>query len=240
MHRFASNLAVNGDMGWIPCSIRQKLEVLRLWNRLISVSNNRLVKKVFQWDKLLCRNNWCKEVKMICDEINMSDCFENSTNVDLQQAKEQLCRTTFLNWQSEITMVPKLRFYCLFKENYCTETFVRLIQNRKKRSICAQFRYSILPLSIETGRYQDIPIEYRFCIFCNDNMVESESHFLLHCAFYNNIRYELYNKVRELDFYFDLLCDEDKIRRLMKDDVIQETTNFLVAAFEKRQNDVYL
>ena len=58
VHRFASNLAINGDMGWMLFRVRQKLEMLRLRNKLIMINNERLVEKIFFWDRLLCKNNW--------------------------------------------------------------------------------------------------------------------------------------------------------------------------------------
>ena len=52
VHRFASNLAINGDMGWVNSNTRRKLEMLRLWKRLIKMDNSRLSKKIILWDKV--------------------------------------------------------------------------------------------------------------------------------------------------------------------------------------------
>ena len=78
-------------MGWLPCEIRQKFEMLRLWNRLISIDENRIVSKIFIWDEQLCNNNWSMEVKSICEEIDMIPNFENNCFINLEQAKESLC-----------------------------------------------------------------------------------------------------------------------------------------------------
>ena len=51
-------------MGWLPCEIRQKLEMLRLWSM---------------------------EFKSICEEIDMIPNFENNGFINLEQAKESLC-----------------------------------------------------------------------------------------------------------------------------------------------------
>ena len=42
VHRFAANLAVLGDMGWLPTEIRKKICMIRFWNRLIKLEDNRL------------------------------------------------------------------------------------------------------------------------------------------------------------------------------------------------------
>ena len=45
-------------------------------------------------------------------------------------------------------------------------------------------------LKIETGRFQNIPIEYRICTMCDQNVIETESNFLLCCSKYNQLRYD--------------------------------------------------
>ena len=50
----------------------------------------------------------------------------------------------------------------------------RVLQHRGHRSIVAQFRTGILPLAIETGRYNDTQPERRLCILFNEDLVEDE------------------------------------------------------------------
>ena len=40
-------LAINGDMGWGPPNIRHKCQMIRLWNRFVKMSDQRLTKKIF-------------------------------------------------------------------------------------------------------------------------------------------------------------------------------------------------
>ena len=42
VHKFSANLAINGDMGWENCTIRKKIEILRVWNRLVVTDEARL------------------------------------------------------------------------------------------------------------------------------------------------------------------------------------------------------
>ena len=79
----------------------------------------------------------------------------------------------------------------LFKNEYRVESYVTMCLSRRQRSLMAQFRAGVLPLRIETGRFTRESIESRVCIFCNQNAVENETHFLLHCNLYNDLR-ELY------------------------------------------------
>jgi hypothetical protein len=48
---------------------------------------------------------------------------------------------------------------------------------------------------VETGRYKGEPLEDRICTFCENNEIETEKHFLLHCSLYENIRNDLFRKL---------------------------------------------
>ena len=61
---------------------------------------------------------------------------------------------------------------------------------RSHRSLLAQLRSGILPLRLETGRFQNIrdentghfqklKVEERVCTLCNLNCIEDEIHFVL-------------------------------------------------------------
>ncbi len=61
VHKFAPNLSINADMDWIPHKICRHAEILRMWNHLVKMEDNRLTKKVFFWDKTMRRFSWCSD-----------------------------------------------------------------------------------------------------------------------------------------------------------------------------------
>jgi hypothetical protein len=67
VHRFTPNLGIWGDMGWMPAEIRRKLNMVRLWCKLVRSDDFRLVKRVFLTDLQNCKHynfkNWTWEVK---------------------------------------------------------------------------------------------------------------------------------------------------------------------------------
>ena len=77
---------------------------------------------------------------------------------------------------------------------------------RSHRSLLAQLRSGILPLRIESGRFQNIcdpktgktrklkPQE-RVCTLCDLNLVEDEIHFVCICSKYCTLREKLFNTV---------------------------------------------
>ena len=48
IHRFAPIPGFIGDMGWLPLRYTRQIELLRYWNKLIKMDNDRLTKKNFQ------------------------------------------------------------------------------------------------------------------------------------------------------------------------------------------------
>ena len=158
-----------------------------------------IARRIFDWDKNY--RGWCKNIKDILLCIDNLDNFFVNRPIDLENAKRVLFYNECEMWKEEVNDVPKLRTYILYKHNYGTEPYA-LIQNRAHRSIMAQFRSGILPLSIETGRFSSIPTEFRLCIFCPENVIEDETHFMFKCSHYNELRHALYCLVEAKYLFF--------------------------------------
>ncbi len=60
--------------------------------------------------------------------------------------------------------------------------------NGKHRSYLVQYRCAIFPLEIESGRWQNKPVEERICTVCESGEVKNKFHFIFSCTSYNNIR----------------------------------------------------
>ncbi len=73
-----------------------------------------------------------------------------------------------------------------------TEYYVKVVTNRQNREALSQYRCGVLPLKVETGIFQDIPVEYSLCTMCEENVIETKSHILLYCTKYNQLRYQFF------------------------------------------------
>ena len=49
VHKFAPNVGVEGEMGWLSPKVCRNLGLVRFWNRLMDMDNNRLTKIIFNW-----------------------------------------------------------------------------------------------------------------------------------------------------------------------------------------------
>ena len=95
--------------------------------------------------------------------------------------------------------------------------------SRDHRRILFQLRSCSLPIAIETGRYSrpKTPINERLCKFCQSDSVEGETHFLLECELYTDLRHSLFVKASEVDANFMNLHTNEKLKFLMQTKDIQ-------------------
>ena len=234
VHKLAPKLAVRGDMGWEPPVVRHKGDMVRLWNRLISMPDNRLTKQIFKWD-LLSGQSWGREIENIFEEAGLQYIFRNKLKCSLKQIKSILFVNYKQKWAEEIWLKPKLRTYCLIKSTFQSEPYVTLNLTRYQRSVCAQFRCGILPLALETGRFHSIPEEDRKCCLCHLDVVENEIHFLLYCPLYHPGRHVLFSKIPDL---FSL-SDEAKMSYMFDNNAFP-LAKFMLYAYELRKSTLFV
>ena len=241
-HRFASNIAINGDVDWMECGVRRHLDMFRLWNKLVSMDEDRLTKRVFIYDhdEGGHSGNWNNEISKLFAKIGKLNNYQNMLTVNLNYVKRTLLNLEKQAWHQSLNEYPKLRFYRKFKQEKCLEPYVYKVQSRSHRSILAQLRCGILPLKVETGRFTQIPLDYRLCVFCECNVVEDESHFLFHCSLYDDIRIRfIENYVIPFYPYFENLNLEQKLNLLMSKDLVKRTSEFVYNCYMKRRTTLY-
>ena len=100
----------------------------------------------------------------------------------------------------------KLRTYRLFKQNFNFEPYL----NFKQRQALTKLRIGNHCLEIELGRHKNIKAADRICKICKDG-VEDETHFLVKCKNFKNIRKPYVETIYTLCIlciwnYFIVLC----------------------------------
>ena len=240
VHRFAANAAVTGDMGWTQSAVRRKVNILRLWNRLLSMNVTRLPKMILNWDMKSKGNTWSKGVKSILCDINLANAFDNRNHVNLNRCWALLHEKACNNWSIETHRKPKLRTYVTFKNTFEIEPYVISFMNRKCRSYLAQFRAGILPLEIEIGRWQNKPLDMRICKLCDRNDVEDESHFILKCPFFFNERNSFMNHVRNNVPNIDHFGTTDMLKCFMSTENVCKFASTICDMMRKRNDKLFV
>jgi len=235
VHRFTPLAFLYGDMMWLKPRYRRWLSMLRFWNRLISMDDNRIAKHIFLWDYNICNNNWSYELKNIFNELHL-DHFENLSLCNIEMAKASIWEKMQQDWLNDVNAKPKLRTYKLYKTELAVENYVSMNLNRQERSVVAQFRSGILPLRVETGRFRGEAVEERLCTFCKQNVVEDEMHFLFHCDCYIDLKDNLNQIMHEN--HLDNKTEIEIVNFLFQNNP-RQIAKYLTSAFLKRRHILY-
>ena len=122
------------------------------------LDDTRLPHKIFEVEYVK-KFRWCSNMESLFSQVNKQHMFCNKLKVrNLNEIKDELMEIQQHQFLSEINIKPKLRTYKIFKNTYQPEPYVMRYLSRSSRSIFSQLRTGILPLRIETGRYNDITI----------------------------------------------------------------------------------
>ena len=96
------------------------MNMLRYWNRLVKMSDDRLTKKIFIYDYEQSRNgcrNWCSDVECILDDINKFEPYLDKSECLLEEAQNRLSRNCEEIWLEKCRNMPKLRTCILLKSS---------------------------------------------------------------------------------------------------------------------------
>ena len=115
-----------------------------------------------------------------------------------------------------IETYPILRTYNKFKSSFVIEPYLCMLKNHKYRVAVAQLRTSSHTLAIERGRYTrpKVQICHRTCNVCE--ILEDETHFLIHCSLYKREREVLFSNVLKIHPGFSDMSDENKFVFLLE------------------------
>ncbi|KAK6171961.1 hypothetical protein SNE40_018378 [Patella caerulea] len=238
-HRFTSLLGMSGDSGSIPCTQRRRIKMFQLWNRLLSLDDDRLTKKVFENDFCCATSNknWCADMKVLFEKLNLSDYYTNKLSININVVKSKMWTYVAESWHVKLSNSPKLRTYAVFKNEFKTENYLVFNLPRNERSILAQFRCGVLPLRVETGRFIGEKLEDRTCQMCAHNCIEDEKHFILSCSLYSDLRQYWFNEATS-DLQSSQMQDNDRLIYLMNN-LPRRCAKFLTRAFLRPRNKLF-
>ncbi len=240
VHKFTPIIGLLGETGRVPTMYSRWTHMLRLWNHLIQLPENRLVKRIFNVDHHMKKNNWCTQIDNILSKLGMHEHFVNKKYVCIENVRNNLKVLYEEKWSSKVDASPKLRTYKIFKKSLEIEDYLKYNLSRAERSILAQFRLGVLPLRLETGRFVREDIDKRICTFCNNGEIENEAHFLLRCNVYDEIRNLILGESIDKITNYTNMSENEKIISIINGNC-RKHAKYLVAAFDKRKlllNDI--
>ena len=97
--------------------------MIRFWNRLVGLENNRLVKRVFEWDINMSNfdNNWSVDIEKVFYEMHLQYFFDYKCQVDINNVEIRVFDLQKEVWIRNMESKPKLHVYQTFKILSITE-----------------------------------------------------------------------------------------------------------------------
>ena len=236
VHKFAPVASTKIEMDWLECRESRWLNMLRLFNRISKMDEHRLPKIIYNWDKSLGLDTWVSEVRHIAAMLGLPANLNNGDEYDLSKCYNKLMVANRQKWHLETSRKPKLRTYLEIHQFDTIQTLVKSAVSRYQRSLLSQLKFGILPLKIETDRYQGIPVEERICKLCTSNSIEDAYHFMFHCPALQAIRTAASEQLN-----VDLVPrdNREKLSILLDKSNISACGKYVEKLYRARQNIIY-
>ena len=172
----ASNNAVFGELGMIPCSADAMKLSVGFWHHVINSSTNSLIYDIYHSANKNI-SHWFKgKMKLLFDKTGFNHVWENQNTF----SKNRLLFAIFMKlknsfikfWKDNISksnnteIGNKLRTYNNLKKEFELENFLKLDIDRQDISHFVRLRISNSNLMIEKGRHRNLSQENRICPLC--------------------------------------------------------------------------
>ena len=231
VHSKSANDGVRGELGEFPILIKIIKQITNYWLRISKMPLNSIIYKCYLENRSMLINNknhatWLKGIDKLLNYCCLENVFTNeihsindkTKNTFSNKIQNKLKYLYTTDWENNINRPnSKLRTYSLFKNKFCMEKYLLLISDKNVRSSVTRLRISAHKLKIETGRHHKpykIAADERYCIFCNDNSIENEIHFILTCKHYKNER-QLFLKTLNKIYVNEEMSLQEKFISLM-------------------------
>ena len=223
--KHCSNVSSRGDLGWNSCEVKQRVETVRLWCRLKNMPEHRIIRRIHElslpksrtWERKMQKFSETHNIEelMLTENPNKTVCISTVRDILTERDNTKWYQKLMSNGNAENG--NKLRTYRQYQSDFKTEHYVKCNMDRGHRRVLAKFRSCNLPLAIETGRYNrpKTPVSERLCNYCHMDSIEDETHFLVDCEFYSDLRFNLFQSAQNINDRFEYYESIDKLIWLM-------------------------
>ena len=224
------NEFVYGELGRKPLIYNRYCSIVKYWFKVITASDGRLIKSVYNIQKEYMENhankvNWVSLLKQLLCENGFGEVWYNQGVGDercfIEAFKERLDDVYRQTWSLKLGQTRKSMSYRQFHTLGQPCIYLKVINNLKHRHALTRLRTRNNRLHIETGSWSKPPIPYerRYCLCCNTIDLEDEFHFVLICPIYSEVRQKYipkYYRVRPSMYKFLQLMSTENVSLLRK------------------------
>ena len=243
MNKKSTNIAILSEFGRYPLCIKVISNTCNFLQRLLT-TDSALLKNAYKESCLIASRekiSWTACVEFVLKNIGISaklayhPHFSSIVKTNLINRFKKNVNSTLSKCKDKNK--GKLRTYALFKTHFQKEKYLSVIDNVDIRKCFMSFRISSHKLEIERGRYKKLAVKDRLCKLCNTGAVEDERHLLFNCSSYHTLRYEFFEKVKNLCKNFANLSQDAQLIWLMNnesDNIIILFSRYIYDCFKIR------
>lgn len=209
------------ELGRVPLDLHIKMRMVNYWISLVNGNSNKIARKVY--DIMLAEHDrgkpykWIGYVKGILASVGMPDLINQQSITNPKALKTKISKTLndlyVQEWFSKLDLSSKGRDYSIYKQDPSFEPYLKIL-NKNAYLPMIKFRTSNYKLPIETGRWENRPINDRKCTLCDKNDIGDSFHYLLICPFFKADRIKLlhpyYHAKPNIIKYKNLLSSTNK------------------------------
>ena len=197
------SMAVLAEAGRYPLRVFAAEMLLKYWNRLVRMEDDRLVKRAFVVSAALagattCRSrhkSWAGQAAAVLESLSLPCDLAAPAIVDVGRGVSTL-QSAYLSsvTDSESSKVQQyLRMRdAVVPETYCMAPYLKAVGGWRQRKRLTQLRTGSHWLAVEAGRREvaAVPRDQRLCRRCRSGEVDDEAHMVFRCAALSVLRRE--------------------------------------------------
>ena len=187
---------LHAELGIKAVDIKIKTRMIGFWLNIVNSKESKLSKLLYKF--LLCEYNggiyqhkWIHCIKEILVSVGRVDLLHKEVIENPKLIKIQISKTLsdlyIQQWHTKVSSSSKGRTYNLFKHDINFENYLTKL-TKKHYSALLKFRLSNHRLPVETGRWENTPLDERKCVLCEKNDIGDEFHYLFVCNHFKSER----------------------------------------------------
>ncbi len=220
------------------------LDMMRLFNRICAMDRSKLPRLVLEWDYKAGAKGWLGDMLKVCTESNIPPPTELRYVYDLEPIQSRFLRQCREEWKGATEKMPKLDTYHMVKDFAEPAVLAKSNLLRNERSLVSHLLCGILPLEVETGRFNDKKRKkeraQRHCKVCEQQEVEDELHFLFICKKLSTVREENLDPILKGNRDTRRFSNAEKLKWLLGKEQIKQFGQAIACLYQKRHDVMYI
>ena len=214
--RSCPNIAVYGETGEIPLSLKGFRLMLDYWKRLTDLPDESLAKRALK-ENVNIRTNWIRTIEKLVSTFNLLESCNTNNKQFKKTSKQNVQKYYKTSWTNKLALPDqtRLKVYQIIKKEFEPSKHLDLTQF-ELRQIISKIRCSDHNLEIEKGRHRNIPRGERICKSCEEGSIEDEEHFLMKCKAYQPMRVEHNIKADNVNDFLNAENQENLAKYLIR------------------------